>query len=149
MACAVESRRLSRRATLVTSFAVVLLSAPVAARADTCAVVQADAFEIGTSDSVDPSLLETADPVSVESASAPAIPRAPHLLCTSSSDPRCSPLEASNTPTSPDMPARIDVDLSDAMRVPSVALRQVTFGTPPLMGPACAPGTTLDRPPRG
>lgn len=112
-------------------------------------MVQPDAFEVGTADSVDPSLLETSDPVSVEPSEAPAIPRAPHLLCTTSNDPRCSPLEASNTPSSPDMPARIDADVMDAIRMPPVGLREVTFGTAPLMGPAVAPGTTLDRPPRG
>jgi len=128
----------------------VLLGAPVAARADTCAVVQADAFEVGSADSVDPSMLETADPVSVEPAhEAPAIPRAPHLLCTSSNDPRCSPLEATNTPSSPDMPARIDADLMGRVRMPPVPVREVTFGSVPSMGPAVAPGSTLDRPPRG
>ncbi len=120
-----------------------------AARADTCAVVQEDAFEVGVTDSVDPSLLETSDPARVErSAELPSIPRAPTLLCTSGSDPRCSPLEATNTPSSPDMPAQIDADLTHGVDIPAVPLRALHHGLIVLMGPAHAPHTTLDRPPR-
>lgn len=125
-------------------------AAPEAARADTCAVIQEDAFEVGTADSVDPSLLETADPVSVgPSTELPAMPRAPHLLCTSGNDPRCAPLDATNNPSSPDMPARIDAELLEGIRIPPVPLREVTYGVVPLMGPTLAPRSTLDRPPRG
>lgn len=111
-----------------------------------CVVVQSHAFEVGLVDSVDPGELETADP---EAAADDTAPETPRLLCSDGNDPRCSPLNAQDTPASPDMPARIDALPSAAPNVPPPFLVSVgAFGETTLLGPNAGPVSELLRPPR-
>ena len=70
-------------------------------------------------------------------------------LCASADDPRCSPLSAEDTPTSPELPARASATLIELLGLPARPLREVTFGTPALLGPAMGPEARTYRPPRG
>jgi hypothetical protein len=126
------------------------LAAPGAARADgMCVVVHDYAFEVGVLDSVDPAELETADP-----AASNEDPGAPHLLCTSGNDPRCSPLHAPDSPSTPDLPGRVvALPFSDAVGIASGAVAPVertttSFGDVDLLGPAAGARSGLERPPR-
>jgi hypothetical protein len=130
--------------------ALVLTSAPEPARADTvddgmCVVVQALAFEVGADHSVDPAELETADPAA-RSEDRP--PSAGHLLCARPDDPRCSPLSADDSPSSPDLPARASALLVEALRLPSRPLREVAFGPAALLGASLGTAVRTYRPPR-
>lgn len=144
------------RAVLVTLPAVfigALLGAPSATRADVvradgmCVVVHDHAFEVGLMDSVDPAELETADPEAT-----PASPfdgGGTRLLCTHQNDPRCSPLQASDTPSAPDLPARPDAVLISAPTIPPPQVREVVHGESALLGPSSGPRASTYRPPRG
>lgn len=130
--------------------ALALTSAPAPARADAvkdgmCVVVHAYAFEVGANHSVDPGELETADPVARPDRRAP---EGGHLLCARADDPRCSPLSADDTPSTPDLPARASALLDELLRLPLRPLREVTFGPAALLR---ASGGAVDRtyrPPR-
>lgn len=135
---------------LATCAALALMGAPAAARADAddgmCVVVHQAAFEVGVLSSVDPAQLETTDPAALPAEDAP---EQGHLLCASADDPRCSPLSAEDTPTSPELPARASATLIELLGLPARPLREVTFGTPALLGPAMGPEARTYRPPRG
>lgn len=132
--------------------ALALLGGPSVSRADAmgdgmCVVVHAAAFEVGLNHSVDPAELETSDPTAV-----PATPfEAPegHLVCAHADDPRCSPLSAEDSPSAPEMPARVSATLVDPLPLPLRPLRRVEHGEPDLLGPAAGAHSGLERPPRG
>jgi hypothetical protein len=120
---------------------------PGSARADvgreTCAVVHPAAFEVGVAASVDPAELETADPAATH-----PLPASGVLVCARADDPRCSPLSAEDTPTSPDIPARAFAMLPVRVALPALSLRECAFGATAILGPHTAPGSRLERPPR-
>ncbi|GEM_PF-3130374 len=130
--------------------ALVLTSAPAAARADAmedgmCVVVHAYAFEVGVNHSVDPGELETADPAARPDERAPD---GGHLLCARADDPRCSPLSADDTPSTPDLPARASALLDELLRLPMRPLREVAFGPAALLRASPGACGRTYRPPR-